>query len=474
VKTGGKASVADLRSLRELADLPEDVVAWLAERGELVEGDPGERLFTEGDPADHMFAMLSGALQLFTKVGGQALLFDTFRTGRISGVLPYSRITSFSGYGLFVEPSRVFRLGKPHFPEMLQRSPELGQRLVAIMSDRVRDSTRTEEQREKMMALGKLAAGLAHELNNPAAAVRRSASSLRERLETMPSLVEDLLRQGIDEDAIRSSRAVLARVRERPAVSLSTLERGAKEDELSDWLEVHGVPQAWDAAEALVEAGFGVADLDALAAVGKEKVPPLLAWLAATIESDRLTQEIAAAAARISELVGSVKTYSHLDHAPDMQPTDVRQGIDSTLIMLGHELKAKAIRVVREDAKDLPLITAHPGELNQVWTNLIDNAVDALPAGGELRIETAREAAHVVVRVIDNGSGIPTDIQTRIFEPFFTTKGVGDGTGLGLDIVQRIVRQHAGQIDVESQPGRTAFTVRLPLAVQSAATNHAG
>jgi len=225
------------------------------------------------------------------------------------------------------------------------------------------------------------------------------------------------------------------------------------------------VPQGWDAAEALVETGFGIADLDALDAVGKDKVPSLLAWLVATIEGDRLTQEIAAAAARISELVGSVKTYSHLDHAPDKQPTDVRQGIDSTLIMLGHELKAKSIRVVREDTKDLPLITAHPGELNQVWTNLIDNAIVALPAEGELRVETAREAAHVVVRVIDNGPGIPPEIQPRIFEPFFTTKGVGEGTGLGLDIAQRIVRQHAGQIDVESRPGRTAFTVRFPLAM---------
>ncbi len=465
LKTGGRAAVAELRTVPEFLDLPEDLLAWLAETGALVEADPGERLFTEGDTADSMFVMLSGAFQLFTKIGGQPLLYDTFRAGRITGALPYSRITSFPGYGLFVEPSRVFKLDKSHFPEMLHRSPELGQRLVAIMSDRVRDSTRTQQQREKMMALGKLAAGLAHELNNPAAAVRRAASSLRERLETMPSLVEELLRKGIDEEAVRSTRAVLARVRERPPASLSTLERGAREDELSHWLEGHGVPEAWEAAEALVEAGFSTVDLGALAAVGEEKVTPLLAWLAATIEGDRLTQEIAAAAARISELVGSVKTYSHLDHAPDKQPTNLRQGLDSTLIMLGHELKAKGIRVVREDAADLPEISAHPGELNQVWTNLIDNAIDALPAGGELRVETAHEAAHVVVRVIDNGPGIPPEIQPRIFEPFFTTKGVGDGTGLGLDIVQRIVRQHAGQIDVESRPGRTAFTVRLPLAV---------
>jgi signal transduction histidine kinase len=234
---------------------------------------------------------------------------------------------------------------------------------------------------------------------------------------------------------------------------------------MSDWLEERGVEKGWEWSEAFLEASLTPSDLDVLVAgVATEAVPALVAWVAGTLEARRLTSEIGSAAHRISELVASVKTYSHLDRAPDKQPTDVRQGIDSTLIMLGHELKAKAIRVVRADPPDLPQVVAHPGELNQVWTNLIDNAIDAVPPGGELRVETVAETSQVVVRVIDNGPGIPPDVRSRIFEPFFTTKGVGEGSGLGLDIVQRIVRQHAGQIDVESAPGRTVFTVRLPLS----------
>jgi signal transduction histidine kinase len=465
VTTGGRASADDLRAVPGLAGLPDDLLAWLAEKGEVVEAPPGERLFNPGDPADHMYVVLSGAIQVFTPVGGQFLLFDTFETGRISGNLPYSRLTHFPGYMAALQPSRVFRLNKGHFPEMLQRSPELGQRLVSIMSDRVRDSTKTQQQREKMMALGKLSAGLAHELNNPAAAVRRSAAGLAERLQSLPPLVVEMIKSGVGEEGLLAARAVLDRVRERPLRSLSPLERSAREDELSDWLEEHGVEKGYEAAETLVDAGFALADLDALArSVGEKGMPPLLGWLAASIDARRLIGEIVSAAGRISELVASVKTYSHLGGASVLQPTDVRQGIDSTLIMLGHELKAKDVRVVREDAPDLPEIQAQPGELNQVWTNLIDNAVDALPPGGELRVETAREAEQVVVRVIDNGSGIPPDVQSRIFEPFFTTKEVGEGTGLGLDITQRIVRLHSGQIGVESRPGRTVFTVRLPVA----------
>jgi signal transduction histidine kinase len=465
VTTVGRASVDDLRPVPDLAGLPDDLLAWLAENGEVVDAAPGERLFDAGDPADHLFVVLSGALQVFLPVGGQFQLYDTFHAGRVSGALPFSRLTHYPGYMAALEPSRLFQLNRRHFPEMLQRSPELGQRLVAIMSDRVRDATKTQQQREKMMALGKLSAGLAHELNNPAAAVRRSAASLADRLQSLPALVLEVIRSGLSEDGLLAARAVLDRVRERPHEPFSPLERSAREDELSDWLEEHALEKGYEGAEALVDAGFATADLDALVGtLGKHQIPPLVGWLVASLEARRLTDEIVSAASRISDLVASVKTYSHLGGAPVRQPTDVRQGIDSTLIMLGHELKAKDLRVVREDAPDLPEVPAQPGELNQVWTNLIANAIDALPLGGELRIETAREAEHVVVRVIDNGSGIPPDIQPRIFEPFFTTKEVGEGTGLGLDITQRIVRLHSGQIAVESRPGRTVFSVRLPVA----------
>jgi signal transduction histidine kinase len=464
VRAGGKASPDDLRAVPDLAALPGDLLDWLAASGEVVEAEGGERLFKEGDPADHLLVVLAGAYQVFSHVGGQPLLFDTFRQGRISGALPYSRLTHYPGYATVIEPTRLFRLHKELFPEMLRRSPELGQRLVSIMSDRVRDATRAEHQREKMMALGKLAAGLAHELNNPAAAVRRSADSLRERLAALPPLVEELVREGVLEKALRTTRGVLEQVRSRPPLALSALERSGREDELTDWLDDKEVADGWQIAETLVEAGVAPGDLDRLAeGVEPRALSPLVRWLGGTIEVDRLTVDIASAAGRISELVGSVKTYSHMDQAQDKQPTDLRPGLDSTLIMLGHELKAKHIRVVRADPPEgLPTVPAYPGELNQVWTNLFDNAIDALAEGGELRVETAREGDYVLVRVIDDGKGIPPDVQSRIFEPFFTTKGVGEGTGLGLEIAERIVRRHSGQIGVESRPGRTVFTVRLP------------
>ena len=455
----------ELRGVPVFAGLPDEVLVWLAGEGEVLALPAGGRLITEGDPADQMFAVLSGAIQIFTVVGGQLVLFDTFRAGRVGGLLPYSRLTRYPGRGVAVEPSRIWRLGKEHFPEMLRRSPELGQGLVALMSDRVRESTRTQEQHEKMLALGKLAAGLAHELNNPAAAVRRAAASLRERLGALPGLTADLLASGLLPGDLLKAAALLDAVGKRPpAPPLSALARSEREDELADWLSERGAPAPGDSAEVLLDAGFAVPDLELLEKDVPERLPAVVGWIAAVAVAGRLAAEIASAAGRMSELVASVKTYSHLDRAPDKEPTDVREGIDSTLVMLAHELKVKAVRVVREYAPDLPAVTARPGELNQVWTNLLDNAIDALPAeGGELRVEAGREGDLVAVRVIDDGPGIPPAVQPRVFEPFFTTKEVGEGTGLGLDIVRRIVRQHAGDVSVESRPGRTVFTVRLPV-----------
>jgi signal transduction histidine kinase len=251
--------------------------------------------------------------------------------------------------------------------------------------------------------------------------------------------------------------------RERPR--LSALERSELEDALSGWLEEHGVTEGYQHAGALVEGGLTVADLETVeATVPEEALPDVIAWLEASLAADRLLSEIGGASSRISEIVASVKSYSHMDRAPAPEPTDVREGIDSTLVMMAHEIKTKSIRVARQDDPDLPQIPAQAGELNQVWTNLIDNAIDAMTEGGELRIETARDGDFVVVRVIDNGGGIPPEALPKIFDPFFTTKPVGEGTGLGLDISHRIVTQHRGQLTVASRPGRTEFTARLPIS----------
>ncbi len=256
-------------------------------------------------------------------------------------------------------------------------------------------------------------------------------------------------------------------LRQRPAPTLDAMGRSRLEEALGEWLDEQGIAEAWTLAGALVDAGVTKADLETLGQqIPSGAVPSAVRWIETLVDATRLSLDIRAASARISELVQSVKTYSHMDRAGDKEAVDVREGLDSTLVMLGHKLKKKSLRLERDYAADLPKVTAYPGELNQVWTNLIDNAIDAAPEGGLIRIEAAADSAtSAAVRVIDNGPGVPPEIQSRIFEPFFTTKPVGQGTGLGLDIVERIVvQQHGGKVELESQPGRTVFTVRLPVA----------
>jgi signal transduction histidine kinase len=366
-----------------------------------------------------------------------------------------------------VEPLRMVVVHKGDFPAMLDTSEELGRRLVALMSDRVREATRSEQQREKMTALGKLSAGLAHELNNPAAAIRRSVADLQERMATLPELVARMSEHRLTPAQIRRASQVQEDVVEKKEnlLALSPIERGEREDDLADRMEALGLEDGWRLAEALVDAGFTPACLDDIAEdVAPEAVPDVLRWVEGGIAAERLLAEIASAAGRISELIASVKTYSHMDQATVQQVTDVTVGLDSTLTMLGHKFKKKDVRLVRSVPDDLPRVPAYPGELNQVWTNLLDNALDAVESGGTIEVRAEVKGAYLCVSVIDDGPGIPDEIQSRIYEPFFTTKGVGEGSGLGLDMVQRIVtQQHDGTLDLESAPGRTVFTVCLPL-----------
>ncbi len=459
----GPVPVDDLRAVPDLDGLPEATFAWLGAHATYHEVPVGERIFHNGQEADSMVIVLDGAIQLVLDIGGQPILYDTFRSGRIVGTLPYSRMTHYTGTGLVIEPVRMVRVAKAGFPEMLATSEELGRRLVALMSDRVREATRTTQQREKMMALGKLSAGLAHELNNPAAAIRRSAADLQERVTRLPDLVARMTEHRVTADQVRLANHV--RHDAKPAPDLSTVARSEQEDALADRLEALGVDDGWQLAETLVEAGFDAACLDELAqGVADEAVPDVLRWVEGSLAADRLLAEIESAASRISALVGSVKTYTHLDQAPVREPTDVATGLDSTVTMLGHKIKTRSARFVRSVPADLPPIPAYPGELNQVWTNLLDNALDAIGEGGTIEVAAEVVGDYLCVSVIDDGAGIPAEIQSRIFEPFFTTKGVGEGSGLGLDVVQRIVvKQHSGTLDLDSEPGRTVFRVCLPL-----------
>ena len=461
-------STDELRAVPLFADLGEDELAWLSAHTQVVDLAVGEAPFEVGAKADHMIVVLSGAMQIFVGGEGQWRLFDTFRAGRITGILPYSRMTHFRGKANTIEPTRLATIRKEDFPEMLHRIPILGQRLIGLMSDRVRTQARNNQHREKIMALGKLAAGLAHELNNPAAAVQRATATLRERLEALPTLVARVARHGLGEEQVCATERLRHKSNGHATTLLSALERSECEDEMADWLDDRDVEESWMLADTFIDAGLKPDDLEAVTATLPEPaVPDMVNWLESTLAVDRLLGEIDAAAARISKLIASVKDYSHMDRAADRQPTDVLMGLESTLTMLGHKLKKKSIRIERAYAPELPHADAYPDELNQVWTNLIDNAIDAMDEGGTLRLEAETAGPTLVIRLIDDGHGIPPDIQSRIFEPFFTTKPIGEGTGLGLDIVHRIVHEHHdGDIRIESEPGRTVIEVLLPLTQQ--------
>ncbi len=460
-----KFTVDELRPLKIFEGLSDNQLAWFGEHGAKLELVPGDRMLERGQPADFMFVVVTGCIEGYEEVGGQWLLVATTERGQVTGMLPFSRMTHYPRYAVAAEPSQVLRVKKSDFREMLDVGWDVVQRLVAQMSDRVRGDVRLEQQQEKLMALGKLSAGLAHELNNPAAAVRRAAASLSEHLAKLPACLSGLAGAHLDEVAIGAIQQLPALLREREAVVLSPLERAEREEDLASSLEDCGVADGWHIAGTFADADLTVEDLETF----RGKVPPnalgdALVWLECGLAAERVVAEIASSSGRISALIASVKTYSHMDRSGEHKLTDVREGLDNTLTMLRHKIEKKNIRLARDYQEDLPRLTGNAGELNQVWTNLIDNAVDVMEEGGELRIEAKQKDTGVVVNVIDDGPGIPDDLRNRIFDPFFTTKAVGEGTGLGLDIALRIVRTHRGRIDVRSRPGRTEMRVYVPVS----------
>ena len=455
----------ELRPLDILEGLPDEQLDWLREHGERITLESGERMFDRGQVADSLWIVVKGVIQGFEEIGGQWLLVATTVRGQVTGMLPFSRMTHYPRHTVAAEPSEVLRLDVSLFKELLDVSQEVGRRLVAQMSDRVRGDVRLEQQGEKMMALGRLSAGLAHELNNPAAAVRRAASSLSEHQAKLPALVMGLVRHHVSEQGLEKLEQLRSLGRQVDESSTGTeLERSEREDDLLEWLEDHGVAEAWEAAATFSEANLSVEDLEDVARnVPEAALTDVVGWLGGGIDSDRIVEEIKTASGRISELVASIKTYSHMDRSSEHKRTDVRLGVDNTLKMLGHKLKEKDIQLVREYQDDLPMIPANTGELNQVWTNLLDNAIDAVDQGGELILRARLNDLWVEVEIVDDGPGIPEEILSHIFEPFFTTKDVGVGTGLGLGIAMRIVETHQGHIEVKSRPGETVMCVRLPV-----------
>ena len=458
----GRSLIDDLRKIEVFADLPQEHLAWLAEKSEEIRFQPGEIFAREGEPTNYLTVILEGEIRVQRESGSDAPIYIGY-AGQVTGVLPYSRLTHYPGTVRAMLPTRMVRLHKDLFPEMLQRMPQLGQRLVALMSDRIRETTRLETQRDKLMALGKLSAGLAHELNNPAAAAQRATASLRETLETVREASIRLARHALSPE----QREIITRF-EREAgqytvtIPADPLAQADREERVTAWLEARHVPDAWKISPAIADAGVDIPRLESLAAqVGDEVLSDALTRIASILTISRLIREIEVSTKRISELVRAIKEYSYMDQAA-MQEIDLHQGLENTFTILHHRLKG-GINVVREYGEDLPRICAFGGELNQIWTNLISNAIEAMQGKGELRVRTARDLDRVLVEIRDDGPGIPPEVLPHIFDPFFTTKGVGEGTGLGLDTVCRIIRNHHGEIRVTSHPGDTRFQVYLPI-----------
>jgi signal transduction histidine kinase len=456
--------VSEVKKFSVFEDLPEEDLRWLAERMEEVALKAGEIYARPGNSVDYLTLMLEGELQVSQMTTPGSPVFVAV-AGEITGRLPFSRLKQFKGMSRAVMHTRMIRLHRQYFPELVQRMPLLTERLVGLMSDRIREVTRTETQQEKLMALGKLSAGLAHELNNPAAAATRAAQNLMISFQEIRDVSLRLLKHASTEE----QRNALFEFEMKAGKSLATqrtqeldpLELSDREERVTAWLEKHKIANAWKIAATLAESCVDEPQLETFVGlIGPELLSDSLHRVAAIVNMFGLIREIENSSKRISDLVAAVKRYSYMDQTA-LQEVDLREDIDNTLKIFGHRLKV-GVNIVRNYDPQLPKVCAYGGELNQVWTNLIDNAIDAMQGKGELRIKTCKELDYAMVEIEDTGAGIPKDIQSRIFDPFFTTKRVGQGTGLGLDTVARIVRRHHGFIEVESEPGKTCFTIRLP------------
>ena len=454
--------VERLAAHRSIGSAPREELAWLAARGKFRRLAVGEVMARKGDPIRELFVVLSGHMTIRVDRGAGLRKAVEWRGGDVSGMLPYSRLQTAPGQTSVDEPAEVLTLDRDHFPELIARCHELTAIFVHVMLDRARRFTTDDFQVEKLASLGRLSAGLAHELNTPASALARSARDLSARVFEMEATALALGSMQLTPEQL----AAIDRVRKRcdkpgARAALSPLERADREEAVAGWLARRGLRRV--TAEELAETPLTVEDLEILAgALGPDQLEYALRSIGAGQRTRGLASEVEIAASRIHALVAAIKGFTYMDQSRVPKPVAIGLGLADTMAVLKGKARARSITVTIQVADDLPMVEGLGGELNQVWANLIDNAIDAAPDSGLVEVSAAGRDDSVVVRVVDNGPGVPQELTERIFEPFFTTKPIGAGTGLGLDIARRLVSQHDGQIEVDSRPGRTEFRVILP------------
>lgn len=457
-----------LRAFELFTDVDDNAVRWLIKQSEFYCLQKDEIFFKAGDKIDHMHILLTGAYLISRADGNKKREMGLWEAPYVAGILPFSRMKEANAEGKATEESTILQLHKNCFTEMVNVSYTLTQALVSVMTERVRDFQQMRLMDEKLMALGKMSAGLAHELNNPASAMVRSSQELHKHLSQTPERFKALVTmRTTPEDVDGLNEVLFSRISKRKDEDdLSLLDREERYDDLEDWFEAHEINDFDDVSDTLLDWNFTVGELEAIANfIPAEALKTVLWWIETSLTTESLVDEIQTASGRIAELVTSIKSYSHMDSDPSMEFIDLHKGIKSTLTMLKFKFKKKRIKLSRDIDTTLPNIKALEGELNQVWTNLMSNALDALPEDGtgEFTIRTYRRRDNLCIEFEDNGPGVPENIKSRIFEPFFTTKSIGEGTGMGLDIVRRVLKRHGGTVALDSAPGKTCFRVCFPL-----------
>src|ERR1700740_610060 len=453
---------ADLRRGPAFADLPDDQLDWFLGNSQELHVAVGDSYIRQGDPAEWMVVILEGQFQWRGDLGGDTVTYPA-KAGDVTGILPFSRMKRFSVTFRALTAGRILKFPASRFPDLVQKMPELAKRLVGLMSDRIRETTRIEQQRDRLASLGNLSAGLAHELNNPASAAKRAAGQLRDVLKKIRDASHELGSRDLSPAQKAEIEKLETAFVQSDEVPPDPLALSDLEEQIDSLLRSHGQNDLWQMAADLARKNVKPEALESLfATLDADTARAALVRIAASVEVATLLNEIESGTSRISDLVRAIKEYTYMDQTP-VQNVDIVKSLETTLTILNHKLKQGV--VVQRDYLRVPLLVNSFGsELNQVWTNIIDNAIDAMHGKGELRVRTSRDDNCVVVEIGDNGPGISREVEPHIFEPFFTTKGVGEGTGLGLDTVQRIVNKHRGNIQVSSKPGDTRFQVWLPLA----------